>query len=155
MLQSHCIHRLFNSQAPSWEEGHQASPYPMNITRLGVWLGDQGHGGGQEHRCWSFSPSSLLTDRIFPLEMFFLWSSLSYLYGASPMVHGYYELFNSGIPPHDLSSHWKKFFRYIKMYFCEESFLYKLCKDGITLPPWGGDSEHDFPLSRFSIWQAC
>ena len=37
-----------------------------------------------------------------------------------------------GILPHDISSHkMKKFFYDIKLYFLEEPFLYKLCKDGI------------------------
>ena len=37
----------------------------------------------------------------------------------------------SGVPPHGLSSYQNKFFHDIKMYFWEEPFLYKLCKDGI------------------------
>ena len=37
-----------------------------------------------------------------------------------------------GVPPHDLSSHQKKKFCHdIMIYFWEEPFLYKLCKDGI------------------------
>ena len=48
------------------------------------------------------------------------------------MVRRLRELLTLGILPHDLSSHQKKKFLHdVKMYFWEEPFLYKLCKDGI------------------------